>query len=209
MSTQKSWLSLKEAAARLGVHLTTLRRWADRGQIPVMLTPGGHRRFDAVEVEQMAIQRRRHLDEPQHTDEVGAMWAQRAITLTRRELVTHADDRWMTQFDEIERERSRLMGQRLMGLTLQYASSQGDDPEILIEAHTVGHAYGVKAKTLGLPLTDALHAALFFRDALVEAAIQMPDAAQVRHEANKRLLRRINAVLNTVQLAIAEVYDPA
>ena len=39
------WLTLSQAAQELGVHLTTLRRWADNGDIPVMLTPGGHRRF--------------------------------------------------------------------------------------------------------------------------------------------------------------------
>jgi excisionase family DNA binding protein len=41
----KQWLSLNEAAQQLGVHPVTLRRWADDGEIPVMVTPGGHRRF--------------------------------------------------------------------------------------------------------------------------------------------------------------------
>ena len=39
------WLTLSEAAEQLGVHPTTLRRWADNGDIPVSVTPGGHRRF--------------------------------------------------------------------------------------------------------------------------------------------------------------------
>ena len=40
----EAWLSLKAASKKLNVHPTTLRRWADNGDIPVMLTPGGHRR---------------------------------------------------------------------------------------------------------------------------------------------------------------------
>ena len=42
----------------------------------------------------------------------------------------------------------------------------------------------------------------------VETAIELPVTAQVRPQANRRLLRRINAVLNAVQIAVAEVYDP-
>jgi excisionase family DNA binding protein len=35
------WLSLKEAAAMLGVHPATLRAWADAGRIPSQRTAGG------------------------------------------------------------------------------------------------------------------------------------------------------------------------
>ncbi|MCZ6765332.1 MAG: helix-turn-helix domain-containing protein, partial [bacterium] len=49
-----TWLSLGEAARRLNVHPTTLRRWASNGDIPVMVTPGGHRRFAPADVERIA-----------------------------------------------------------------------------------------------------------------------------------------------------------
>ena len=39
-----TWLTLKEACDFLGVHYTTLRSWADKGEISVFRTPGGHRR---------------------------------------------------------------------------------------------------------------------------------------------------------------------
>ena len=41
----ENWLTLTQAAKRLNVHPTTLRRWTNNGEIPFMLTPGGHRRF--------------------------------------------------------------------------------------------------------------------------------------------------------------------
>ena len=34
-------LTLSDAAALLGVHPATLRRWADQGDVLVMVTPGG------------------------------------------------------------------------------------------------------------------------------------------------------------------------
>jgi excisionase family DNA binding protein len=41
----EQWLNLSDAAQFLGVHFTTLRRWADAGQISCIRTPGGRRRF--------------------------------------------------------------------------------------------------------------------------------------------------------------------
>ncbi len=39
------WLTLGQAAARLGVAQTTIRKWSDAGQVPTFYTPGGHRRY--------------------------------------------------------------------------------------------------------------------------------------------------------------------
>lgn len=38
-------LTIKQAAKMTGLHIDTLRRWGDSGEIPVVRTPGGHRRF--------------------------------------------------------------------------------------------------------------------------------------------------------------------
>ena len=81
----------------------------------------------------------------------------------------------------------------------------GDD--LLEEAQTIGQAYAATALRLGLSLVEALQAMLFFRDTMVEAAVQMPEAARARPEANARLLRRINRLLNAVQLSIAVVFE--
>ena len=44
-------LRLSEAAALLGVHPDTLRRWADEGKVPVSRTPGGERRFIRADID--------------------------------------------------------------------------------------------------------------------------------------------------------------
>src|SRR5512132_4054639 len=51
-SDTDSWLELSEAAHFLGVHFTTLRRWADAGQVPCIRTPGGRRRFALSDLQQ-------------------------------------------------------------------------------------------------------------------------------------------------------------
>ena len=71
----------------------------------------------------------------------------------------------------------------------------------------MGHEFGRISLEVGMPLTDALHAAIFFRDELIEVALQLPESTQIRPKDNLRLMRRINRLLNVVHLAVAEVYE--
>lgn len=206
LTTGDEWLTLTEAAERLGIHPTTLRRWANQGKIPVMVTPGGHRRFRVADVEaftQAQIQQR--------YGNVEQVWAQTALTQTRQEIVMRQDDRWLATHNEQERQEMRQMGRRLMGILMQYIALDEDDhgrESVLAEADALGERYGQYARQHQIGLTDALKATLFFRDNLVEAAIELPTSTRVRAEANTRLLRRINSILNSVQLAVARAYEP-
>lgn len=203
---QTEWLALSKAAERLNVHPTTLRRWANQGEIPVMLTPGGHRRFALLDLVQFARERR----SLKPVQDLGQLWADKAITETRRELSRrrgiHQDDNWLANFDDESRQRHRLLGQQLMGLTLRYLAEENGDG-LLQQAREIGHEYATIALQSSMPLAEALRAAMFFRDTLVETALHLPENVHVRTDANLRLLRRINTLLNTVHLAIAEVYD--
>ena len=195
------WLSLSAAAKELGVHTTTLRRWADNGDIPVMLTPGGHRRFATADIAQFA-QSRHNL----RTEDIKTKWADHALSQTRQEIVVHQDRSWITTFDDAARHQYRVLGRQLLGLTMQYLSDENGG-EILEETANIGRQYGVIGLQAGLPLTKALEASMFFRDMLMETALQLPENTRIKPNANIRLLRRVNTLLNTVQLAIAEVYD--
>jgi excisionase family DNA binding protein len=202
-SENELWLTLSEAAKQLGVHTTTLRRWADNGDITVLTTPGGHRRFSAADVAHFANERRSlHV-----TSSIVQLWATQALALTRREVVIHQEQRWLANLDDSARQRNREVGRQLMGLTLQYVSDDKGDPRFLEQAHNIGRQYGQNALDMRMPLTDALRASMFFRDALLESALNLPENVHIKPEANRRLLNRINTLLNTVHLAIAEVYD--
>lgn len=205
LDKQETWLTITQAAQRLGVHVTTLRRWADDGDIPVMLTAGGHRRFSASEIE---IFRRDHsrLKVMYGFEE---LWADAALSRTRIEVVKQGERHWLSSFTGGERERKRQMGRQMMGLLLEYVSLSEGGEEILKQARAIGHAHAVDTLAMGLPSQDALRAAMFFRDLVVETAIDLPDTTNIRPEANVRILRRVNEILNAFQLAIAETYDQA
>ncbi|MFQ5511421.1 MAG: helix-turn-helix domain-containing protein [Candidatus Krumholzibacteriia bacterium] len=196
------WLTLAQAARRLNVHPTTLRRWANNGDIRVMLTPGGHRRFAASDVLRFASER--HAIRP--VDGIEQIWASEALEQTRRRMVDQRSPDWMSRFDEKARKQHRALGQRLMELILQYVSDSNGDV-LLNEARAIGREYATHALRLELPLKQALAASMFFRDALVGSTMELPDKVKISTEDKMRLLGRINKLLNTVQLTVAEVYD--
>jgi len=197
------WLTIGQAADKLGVHPTTLRRWADDGDIPIMITPGGHRRFSVTDIDRFKEQRHRL----RVVAGLEQLWAEHALTRARAEVVTHEEEELLSPFDEQEREHKRLMGRRLMGLLLQYVSITEGGEGILEEAREIGREHAENALGLGLPTSDALRVSMFFRDAVLEAALDLPEKAYVHTGANLKLVRRINTLLNVVQLAITERYD--
>lgn len=53
-SHPETLLTPAEAAQRLHVSPVTIRHWALHGRLPYVTTPGGHRRFRACDIEQLA-----------------------------------------------------------------------------------------------------------------------------------------------------------
>lgn len=197
-----SYLSLSAASKLLGVHSTTLRRWADAGSVPVYVTPGGHRRFARSDIEALATRR------PLSALALRDAWASKALARTRSDLADpEARRAWMAHLSEDERASWRRIGQRLMGLVLRYLHGAHEEEDLLAEARTIGADYAQQARRAGLPLTAALEAALFFRDSLVEAAMAMPEEANLRAEESAQLLRRISRIANEVHLAVAASYE--
>ncbi len=198
----QSWLSLQAAAAHLGVHSVTLRRWADQGAIPHMVTPGGHRRFAIADLNAAA---RRRSDGGQSVA-VPQAWAARAMQHARENLPAQAGALWMVGLSADMREQHRTVGRKLLALTLQYLGAE-EGEHLLDEAATLGAEYGRISRESGIVLTDALRATLYFRDKLLEASLDLPDGAHPAGRDQRHILRRINALLNRAQIAIAEVYE--
>ena len=55
-------MNIKEAAAYLGVHQNTVRKWADRGKVAHRRLPdGGYRQFERGELDEFKAQLRREV----------------------------------------------------------------------------------------------------------------------------------------------------
>lgn len=200
---QPTWLTTTEAAEHLGVHPSTLRRWADDGMITAMITPGGHRRFALSDLEAF----RRQGEQPRQLPAYESVWAQQALTHTRERIVQHRSSDLMAAFDNSERRRGRQLGRRLLGLILRYVSMREGGQAVLDEVEEVGRSYARAARSAGLPLQQALEIAMLFRDGLIETTLELPERAPVKSKTNLHLLRRLNPVMNSLQLAIVGAYE--
>lgn len=201
----KQWLSLNEAAKQIGVHPATLRRWADDGEIAVMVTPGGHRRFAMAEIDRFSEERQRQ----RVVSGIEQMWADQVLDETRRQITALHGAAWLSTFDEKQREHKRILGRQLLGITLKYILLKEGGEDLLDSARAIGREHALDGLQMGLPLVEALRIILFFRDMMFKVALQLPEVAHVKAEVNAQLLRRIGALLATVELAVAETYDYA
>lgn len=161
------WLSLGQAAETLGVHPTTLRRWADQGDIRCMRTPGGHRRFRERDLRQFLDAQTEASPGPE-PDQL----PRRIVRRTRRELRSDraGDMSWHRAFSDEERANRRASGRRLLGLAIQFTSRTTGREAVLKEGRRIARAHGRDAAERGLSLVETTKALLFFREAVITSA---------------------------------------
>lgn len=199
------WLSLGKASALLGVHGMTLRRWSDSGRFPSYRTAGGHRRFAVSDIHSYLAKQKQGPGN-HHTQN----WASTALAETRQQVSHHTEHRWLKKIEEEDlRDEYRQLGRQLMGLLLQYVATEDPNGSFIKEARRIGRSYGIYGKRIGLTLTSILEATLFFRDILLESSLQVPINTYIESDSSLRILRRVNQIINTIQLSVSEYYETA
>ena len=162
---QTTWLNLTEAARILGVHFTTLRRWADAGEIEYIRTPGGKRRFKTEALEAF-VDRRQH--GPSAT---GLVLANQALEHAERQHL--GTDRssipWIARMTDSQRTYLRGTGSRLMALIMQYSSRESGTELYLEEGRKISREYGDICFQVGMSIEEAVEAFLMFRRPILEA----------------------------------------
>jgi len=193
------WLSLNEASALLGVNTSTLRRWGDSGRVPMKRTLGGHRRFSRAAISQL-------VEAPPagallHTGAVHHAWNFDAGELARQD--------WHTRFSGGPlTDRMRGLGQRLLGLLIQYINRREDDARFLVEARAVGENYGSETHMAGVSLHDTVEAFLFFRSAFSQLAMPMPGIVQPTDLAESAGLHaRLDRFMDAILLGVIAGFE--
>jgi excisionase family DNA binding protein len=196
------WLSLSDTAEILGVHPSTVRKWSDDGVLPVHRTVGGHRRYLRREIE-LWIQSQR-ADEPNEVH----MVVQNALRNTRFQISEGRlnEEAWYTKLDEDARQQYRKSGRTLLQGLIGYLASNEKMAEA--EAQAIGYEYASRGRRHGLSVTDATHAFLFFRNVLMEAMLNVYEAASVRSPyAWSDMFRKINAFTDQIMITLLETYS--
>ena len=196
------WLGLSDAAALLGVHPSTLRLWADRGDLPAHRTPGNHRRFRRADIENWAAARR----EAHPT--AGELVVQQALGRTRMQMAEGRlrDTGWYARLDEARKREFREAGRRLLGLLMRYLGEEGQ--AALEEGRVIGHDYERLGREAGLSLAEKVSVFLYFRDFLYDSVIDVYQASGQRAAREwAHMHRRIASFTNAVLLALVEAHE--
>lgn len=208
MSEQNDWVSLGEAAEILGVHPTTVRHWADGGDLPSQRTPGGHRRFRRRDLMQWASK------QTVPTQEVGSneaqLMMQSALGRARIEVGDGQLDGldWYEHLNEDTRQAHRLLGRRLLEVLTRYLAEPSEQAKLRAEIRAMGAEYASLSIDNGLTLTESVRAFLFFRDLLTESVIQLAEILSLHTPRDwSDRLRQVNVITDELLLALIDGYE--
>lgn len=203
--TMASWMDLSEAAEFLGVHFTTLRRWADAGKVPYIRTPGGRRRFNRAELAAFLNSLRRGDRRAITTVTEAEVLSSRGGLSVKR--VDVSGEPWYDRLDEAQVSAMRNHGQRLLAILMQYASRSNGGEVFLEEGRRLANRYGMTCYEAGLSLVETVHAFVRVRRSIIDAVYQAGALAGSPDADTWRLYDRMNTFLDNMLLAMLEAYE--
>lgn len=197
------WVSLSRACEILGVDESTLRRWADSGRLRSYRTPGGHRRFSLVNLEEMVAGENRH----RGADEMERL----VVPRIRRQLQRARQDQdgWYAQLSEGNRQALRELGRHLIEMAGEYMDRRTRRAGLLDQALDIGHEYGRILIEAGLPLSSAIAAYIGFRKTMDETTRQTALREQMPVEDALEAYGHVHGLGEQVLTGIAAAYGSA
>lgn len=196
-------LSIEAACRLLGVDPSTLRRWSDSGKVPVLRTPGGHRRYneeDLRAVLQGESRPRRRMSRRVLTD--------LSISAYESDYLRQARSRsWYRAYGPAQLEELRVIGRRLVDLAVRFISGRADHAHIADEGRAIGRRYGSISAEAGLSVTDAVEAFLFFRYPVIQAVTHFIDEENLPAKRAVRIFGEITQFMDQVLTATVAAHS--
>lgn len=193
---QVVWLDLADAARYLGVHFTSLRRWADAGDLAHIRTPGGRRRFALADLQAFVESQRRGRPSRAMLPPCGT------LDLARRHIQHNVQELgWLARLQEEQRSRFRQSGQRLLGLLLQYSARLDNGDAFLAEGRRLAADYGRVCRQAGLSVVETARVFLFFRRSILNSIHETSGLTSSSDGEGARLYRRMADFLDVILLA--------
>jgi excisionase family DNA binding protein len=202
----QTWLTLGAASELLGVSESTLRRWADTGEVRSYRTRGGHRRI--LEDDIRNILSGGGAPAGSDSDRISDL----AMARVKRRLSRNRQTHTMAAFDQLDEEaldRFRLMGRQLVDLFARYISSGTKKERFAEDARTIGHEYGRTLVGAHVGLTAAISTFNSLRHSLEETASQIAAEAHVSTEEAVEAVESTLGLADVVLEGMAEVYEKA
>lgn len=207
VAPRQSWLTLGAASDMLGVSESTIRRWADAGDIRSFRTRGGHRRILEDDLQQFMASAP-NTAPPRDTDRISDIALARVRRRISRGRQTHSMDALNTLSDDV-RDRLRLIGRQVVDLFARYIASDSKKDRFSEDARTIGHEYGRILVGSGVRLTVAVRTFNSMRRSLEETASQIAAEASLSTEDAVVAIENILDLADVVMEGMAQVYEGA
>ncbi len=203
-SGKQVWLTLGAASELLGVSESTIRRWADAGDVRSFRTRGGHRRI--LEDDLRSIVTSAGPAPSRDTDRISDL----ALARIKRRISRGRQGRGMASFDDLsddQRANLRLLGRQLVDLFARYIASDSKKERFTDDARTIGREYGRMLVGSGVGLTAAVGTFNHMRRSIEETASQIASEAGLGTEDSIEAIENILELADVVLEGIAQIYE--
>jgi excisionase family DNA binding protein len=200
------WITLGAASELLGVSESTIRRWADAGEIRSFRTAGGHRRVMEEDLRQLVSSA---TSSPAHdSDRISDL----AMARVKRRISRGRQGQRLAAFQDLSedaRANLRLLGRQLVDLFARYIASGSRKERFTEDARTIGREYGRMLVASDVRLTVAVGTFNNMRRSLEETASQIATEAGLGTEDAVEAIENILELADVVLEGMASVYEAA
>jgi len=200
------WISSGSASHLLGVSESTVRRWADGGEIKSYRTGGGHRRLLRSDIEDFLRNGPQSPStDPDHFSE---------ITLERikgrfKRVNPNSAMTATIDLEEPLRVSLRFLGRQLVDLFARYIASNTRGERFFDDARGIGREYGRTLVKGDVSLTSAVTIFNHLRHSFEETAVDVADEANLNSTDAVEVIEDISRLSDAVLEGMALVYESA
>lgn len=202
-----TWLTLGAASELLGVSESTVRRWADAGEVRSYRTSGGHRRILEEDLRQMVGGPNVH--HPADSARISDLAVARIKRRLGRSRSAHTSPDVLDQLSVEVRERLRILGRQLVDMFARYIASGRRRERFVDDARMMGREYGRTLVGNGVGLTTAITTFNSLRHSIDETASQIASEAGLSTDESVEAIENILSLADVVLEGMAEVYESA
>ncbi len=192
-------LKLSEAAQILGVHPRTLRNWSDRGHIPYLQTPGGHRRFRKNDLQNFVRKIEHGGNQNRGLMKAARTAVKQAIERPKENSSYHLPPA-LEKLTDSQRGEMKSIGRKLVGLVMQYV--QEGTPNILKQGKEEGKSYGHLISKANLSVAESVATFHFFRDPIMKVALKSTQRDDSNYLSQSQAYERLHRFFSAVELGI-------
>lgn len=200
---ETTWLTLGAASRLLGVSESTVRRWADAGEVRSYRTSGGHRRVRQEDLRLIIGGGKAGASDSDRISDLALARVKRQLSRGRQ---TPAFSSLDSLGDEA-RDRLRMLGRQLVDLFARYMTSRSKGERYVEDARTVGREYGRILAAEGIGLTAAVTAFNALRHSLEQTAWQNASESSLPPEDAVEALEAVLGLADIVLEGMAGMYE--